>query len=145
MILFGVVYREVLEGESIVVVGAGNAVIGLDRETGGRRWRHDVDLALGGAVHGVRVIDRMVAALAGHWVVALDYRTGALCWKHRLAHPALTLLVHRDRWFVAGQGEVTALSEGGEALWHDRLAGLGLDGPAMAIGDRAVTTTGDTS
>jgi outer membrane protein assembly factor BamB len=138
-------YRESPDGETIVVVGVGKAVIGLDRETGQRLWHQDADVPLGGAVHAVRVVGELAVALAGHSVMALDYRTGEVRWKVRLAHPAVTLLVHGDRWFVGSQGEVSALSDAGQLLWHDDFPGMGLQGPAIAIGARGVAQLGDAS
>ncbi len=138
-------YRESPDQETIVVAGVGKGIIGLDRETGQRLWFQGADAGLGGAVHAVRVVGELVVALAGHQVMALDYRTGDVRWKLQLTHPAVTLLVHGDRWFVGGQGELSAVSDAGKLLWHEDFVGLGVQGPAIAIGSRAVAQFGEAS
>lgn len=131
-------YRQ-SNNDTTLVVGCGRSVVALDRDTGKPIWRVDSICSIGAAVMVVRVVDEVVVVLGGSRIVVLDRGAGAEQWRIDLSHAATSLLVNVDRWFVGGAGEVSCVTPQGALLWTNSMSGLGVLGPAMAIGDVAVS------
>lgn len=120
---------------NLLLVGAGRVVLGLDAATGNERWRTESICGITERVNVVRVEGDLVLAAAAANLVALDRRTGTIHWKVVLEHPVRSVVLTPDAIYACGQGVVCRVSREGEIVWTNGLSGLGMQGPAIAIGD----------
>ena len=86
--------------------------------------------------------DRRVSVFVGikNSVVALDDRTGEEIWRAQLGSTTdyVTVLWDGEALVVANSGEVWRLDpESGQALWHNKLKGLGRGIVSLASSRRA--------
>ncbi len=121
-------YRSGPKNEPLVV-GFGGRVFGLERDTGKRLWAWDTG---SNAVVRLAVDQGRVFLLTRNCLARIDAHTGTLLWQATIPS-ADALLVHEDRLFVGGAGEVRCYSEEGKLMWEDDFKGMGLGVVALAM------------
>jgi outer membrane protein assembly factor BamB len=126
-----VVYRQPVETFPLVFAAFNGHVFGMHRDTGERVWTAEVG---GGDVVRLAASAECVYALAKYpnqlW--CLEALTGRRIWS--VPTKGETLLVHEDRVFVGGAGELWChAAHGGAPLWRDGFKGMGDGEVAIAV------------
>lgn len=130
-------------GDRLFVVSSRLEIIALDRQTGTRRWIHDLTKELGAPLdgrgysssplaYGSTVI--IPAGGAGASVVAFNQQTGAIAWKGGSfpVGPASPILINvdgQDQLVVSGANEIVGVNPtNGAVLWtHPSRTDYGLN------------------
>lgn len=129
--------------ESIVVVGMGGRLLGLDRDTGAIRWENGLE----GGGHGKVFIaivalpkgQHVLAASKGRRLFCVRYDDGETVWATPTrAGGKPTILVEHDRIFVSQGGHVTAFAYDGTELWTQPLRGRGIEVAALGVPGKVV-------
>jgi outer membrane protein assembly factor BamB len=126
-------YRSSDPISDLVFVAFNGRIFAMDARTGERKWVHDFDSRM-----SVRLVvrdDRIIALASG--LTCLDAASGRVAWTTERVS-ADTLLVHGDRVFIGGSGEVRCFdATTGKLLWHDGYDGMGLGAVAIAVAGEA--------
>lgn len=111
---------------SILVVGIGGFLYGVDRMTGQARWQNE----LPGGGHGEVFIGLRYGVLAvsatDDVLFRIDYWTGQTLWSQRTRGSGrATILVEPDLIVVGKGGYINAFDHFGRPLWLQELKGRG--------------------
>ncbi len=120
----------------VLVVGAGDALYGLDTASGAIKWH--VESPAGAVRSEPAVVGEIAyAALADGTVVAVDVERGAVLWRHRVSGPVSHAIATDGNTVVVpgDDGVLTALDLAtGDQRWATPLGPGALASPAMADG-----------
>lgn len=119
---------------SILLVGLNGVVVGLDRETGTKRWENQLPGGGTGTVFIAQRYGLLIVSASRERVYRLDYRTGKTVWtKNTSSAGRATIVVESDLIVVAKGGYVDAFDHDGAALWRQPLRGKGLGRVALGF------------
>jgi outer membrane protein assembly factor BamB len=114
---------------SILVVGLGGQLVGLDARTGEVRWRNMLPNGGIGPVHIAFRLGVLVVSPEDMMVCRIDYLTGRTLWSRPTSGQGrATILVEPDLIVIAKAGIIDGFDHAGAHLWKKGLRGHG-DGP----------------
>lgn len=119
---------------SILVVGLGGSVLGLDRFTGQVRWENGLPGGGYGEVFIALRFGALIVSATDDEVYRLDYHTGKTLWQQRTRSAGrATILIEHDHIVVGKGGELDAFDHHGRPLWQQKLEGRGVGRLALAF------------
>lgn len=128
------------EDRSILVVGIGGNVLGLDRATGEERWRVEVDPRFDGGTGTIELVvhrGRVIATGSTKDIVFIDYLTGEELARIQTSggKGRASMLVDGDVLIVGKEGRIDCYTLDGDYRWENGLKGLGYGELALGFPD----------
>lgn len=117
-----------------MIAAAGRYAVRLDHASGKEMWRSKPLCGAGRMATVVRVEGDIAYVGAGANVNSLDAGSGESRWQAVLSHAVTNLIVTPERILAGGEGRISCVLLDGQVAWTNDLKGLGVVGPAMAIG-----------
>jgi len=127
----------------VLVVAFGGRVFGLDPQSGGHIWRHEMDLVGQNNLVRLAVDGDRVYAMIYDQLECLDQATGSRIWRAEVGSACDTLLVAGDLVYAAGAGTLRAFRRDGTLAWSDDFRGQGQGAPALALAGRVIQADAD--
>lgn len=119
---------------TILVVGIGGNVLGLDRFTGQVRWENGLPGGGYGEVYIALRFGVLMVSARDNEIYRLDYHTGKTMWQQQTSSRGrATILIEHDHIVVGKGGELDAFDHHGRPLWRQQLEGRGIGSVALAF------------
>ena len=118
---------------SLLVIGLNGRVIGIDRNTGARRFEHDIG---GRSEVELAILDNRIFATTGRPLYCFEYPTGKLLGTAAIPGSYTgrpTMLIDGRHLILATRGEVACFDDQGHLLWFDPLPGRGVGSVALGF------------